>query len=154
MTHLPLVRHASLAVLTAVLGLASAAPSQGQVNLQLVSPDGAGPRITDRVSAPKRSQSSKRSRDNDDGPGIQTRYFGTRYDLTCTPAGSAGDLVITNDGLDTVPSGTRIRWQVADTGQRGYFALIGDLKPMESLLADDILSEPVDGSESCSARSL
>ena len=154
MRNLAIHRLVGPLLLAAAVGLGSAVPSHGQSSMQLANPDSAGPRITDRVLAPKQSKSRARSRGDDEGPGIQTRYFGMQYDLTCSPAGSAGDLVITNSGLDTVPSGTRIRWQVADTGQRGYFALIGELKPRESLVADDIVTEPLGEADSCSARSL
>ena len=68
-------------------------------------------------SGPRRTGSSGGSTDSysppkvDSQPGLQTMHFGS-VTLACTVASSARDLVVVNEGLETLPPGTPIKWQL------------------------------------------
>lgn len=85
-------------------------------------------------------------------PTLQTRHFGGQVNLTCRVASSSRDLVVINHGLEPLPPGTRIKWQLKDEGKRGYFAIINELGGGESLVADDVLDGRAQQDEACIAR--
>ena len=78
-------------------------------------------------------------------------HFGS-VTLACTVASSARDLVVVNEGLETLPPGTRIKWQLKNEGTRGFFAIIGELGGGESLVADGVLDGGAQPDDTCVAR--
>jgi hypothetical protein len=84
-------------------------------------------------------------------PGLQTMHFGG-VSLSCKVASTATDLVVVNDSLEPLPPGTRIKWQLKAEGQRGYFAIIGELGGGQSLVADDVLDGKAAPDDTCVAR--
>jgi len=84
-------------------------------------------------------------------PGLQTMHFGGAT-LACKVGSGARDLVVVNQGLETLPAGTRIKWQLKNEGKRGFFALIGELGGGESLVADDVLDGNAGADDICVAR--
>ncbi len=87
-------------------------------------------------------------------PMLPTRHFGAQVTLSCAVADTPNDLVLVNRGLDPLPAGTRIKWQIRSAGLVGYFAIIGPLGPGEKLVADDVVAGQPDGGASCVARAI
>jgi hypothetical protein len=87
----------------------------------------------------------------DTRPGLQTMHFGGAT-LACKVGSGARDLVVVNQSLEPLPSGTRIKWQLKKEGTRGFFAIIGDLGGGESLVADDVLDGKANTDDICIAR--
>ena len=84
-------------------------------------------------------------------PGLQTMHFGTAS-LACKVASSSKDLVLINQGLETLPPGTRVKWQLTQDGKRGFFAIIGELGGGETLVADGVLDGEAGSDAACVAR--
>ncbi len=84
-------------------------------------------------------------------PSLQTMHFGSAS-LACKVASTANDLVLINQGLEPLPPGTRIKWQLKNEGKRGFFAIIGELGGGESLVADDVLDGGARTDDVCVAR--
>jgi len=117
---------------------------------------GTGPADTGIMESPRRddsssSESSDSSADVDEQPGLQTRHFGA-ISLACKVASSATDLVVINRSLEPLPAGTRIKWQLKNEGKRGFFAIIGELRGGESLVADNVLDGHAGEDDVCVAR--
>ena len=85
-------------------------------------------------------------------PTLQTRHFGGRVELICTVATTPGSLKVVNQGIEPLPPGTRIKWQVKNPPLRGFFALIGQLDAGETLIADGIVDGDVPAGADCMAR--
>lgn len=84
-------------------------------------------------------------------PSLQTMHFGSAS-LACKVASTANDLVLINQGLEPLPAGTRIKWQLKNEGKRGFFAIIGELGGGESLVADGVLDGGARADDVCIAR--
>jgi len=84
-------------------------------------------------------------------PGLQTMHFGSAS-LACKVASTSKDLVLINQGLEPLPPGTRIKWQLKNEGKRGFFAIIGELGGGESLVADGVLDGAAGTDDVCVAR--
>lgn len=84
-------------------------------------------------------------------PSLQTMHFGGAS-LACKVASTANDLVLINQGLEPLPPGTRIKWQLKNEGKRGFFAIIGELGGGESLVADGVLDGGARTDDVCVAR--
>ncbi len=84
-------------------------------------------------------------------PGLQTMHFGGAS-LACKVGAGPRDLVLINQGLEPLPSGTRIKWQLKKEGTRGFFAIIGELGGGESLVADGVLDGKAGKDDICIAR--
>ncbi len=84
-------------------------------------------------------------------PSLQTMHFGGAS-LACKVASTANDLVLINQGLEPLPPGTRIKWQLKNEGTRGFFAIIGELGGGESLVADGVLDGAARTDDVCVAR--
>lgn len=84
-------------------------------------------------------------------PGLQTMHFGG-VTLACRVGSGARDLVVVNESLEPLPSGTRIKWQLKKEGTRGFFAIIGELAGGESLVADNVLDGNARKDDVCIAR--
>lgn len=84
-------------------------------------------------------------------PGLQTMHFGG-VSLTCEVASNARGLVVVNQSLETLPPGTRIKWQLKRENKRGYFAIIGELGGGQTLVADNVLDGSADADDTCVAR--
>jgi hypothetical protein len=104
------------------------------------------------AAAPSSSSSSSSSSDADSRPTLQTRHFGARIDVTCKVSSTSTGLVLVNNSPDPLPPGTRIKWQLKKDGQRGYFAIMGELGGGKSLVADNVLGNKVKNGETCIAR--
>lgn len=87
----------------------------------------------------------------DTKPSLQTMHFGSAS-LACKVASTANDLVLINQGLEPLPPGTRIKWQLKNEGKRGFFAIIGELGGGESLVADGVLDGGARADDICIAR--
>jgi hypothetical protein len=87
----------------------------------------------------------------DTRPGLQTMHFGGAT-LACKVGSGARDLVVVNQSLEPLPSGTRIKWQLKNEGTRGFFAIIGELGGGESLVADGVLDGKANTDDICIAR--
>jgi hypothetical protein len=87
----------------------------------------------------------------DTQPGLQTMHFGGAT-LACKVGSGARDLVVVNQSLEPLPSGTRIKWQLKKEGTRGFFAIIGELGGGESLVADGVLDGKANADDICIAR--
>ena len=85
-------------------------------------------------------------------PTLQTRHFGGRVELICTVATTPGSLKVVNQGIEPLPPGARIKWQVKNPPLRGFFALIGQLDAGETLIADGIVDGDVPAGADCMAR--
>lgn len=85
-------------------------------------------------------------------PGLQTRHFGAMASISCKVSAHATDLVVVNQGSEPLPPGTRIKWQLRDRGERGYFAIIGELPAGKSLVADNVLKGGAAQGDACIAR--
>lgn len=85
-------------------------------------------------------------------PTLQTRHFGGQIELICTVATTPGSLKVVNQGIEPLPPGTRIKWQVKNPPLRGFFALIGQLDAGETLIADGIVDGNVPAGADCLAR--
>lgn len=84
-------------------------------------------------------------------PGLQTMHFGGAT-LACRVDSGARDLIVINQSLEPLPSGTRIKWQLKNEGKRGFFAIIGELGGGESLIADGVLDGKAGTDDICVAR--
>jgi hypothetical protein len=84
-------------------------------------------------------------------PSLQTMHFGGAS-LACKVASTSNDLVLINEGLEPLPPGTRIKWQLKNEGTRGFFAIIGELGGGESLVADGVLDGGARTDDVCVAR--
>ncbi|MGN6486882.1 MAG: hypothetical protein ACTHLT_03550 [Devosia sp.] len=150
------IRPLAGAVLTTLLltsvGLAD---SQGIINLTPPPIDGTGPtdtRPVDRPSATADSGTSYSAAEFDDGrPSLQTRHFGGSS-LSCEVAAGATDLVVVNQSADPLPPGTRIKWQLKNERTRGFFAIVGELRGGESLVAGNVLDGQAAPDDVCVAR--
>lgn len=88
----------------------------------------------------------------DTQPTLQTRHFGAQSNLACSVAEQPGSLKVINEGLEPLPPGTRIKWQVKGSPQRGFFALIRRLEIGETLMAEGIVGEGAASGADCLAR--
>lgn len=110
-------------------------------------------------SAPRRGGSgsdataSYQPAEVDARPGLQTMHFGS-VSLACKVASTSKDLVLINQGLEPLPPGTRIKWQLTQDGKRGFFAIIGELGGGESLVADGVLDGEARSDAACVARAI
>ena len=84
-------------------------------------------------------------------PGLQTMHFGGAS-IACKVGATTRDLVVVNESLEALPSGTRIKWQLKKEGTRGFFAIIGELAGGESLIADGVLDGNAGTDDICIAR--
>jgi hypothetical protein len=84
-------------------------------------------------------------------PSLQTMHFGGAS-LACKVASTANDLVLINQGLEPLPPGTRVKWQLKNEGKRGFFAIIGELGGGESLIADGVVDGGARTDDVCVAR--
>ena len=87
-------------------------------------------------------------------PEFQTRHFGAQIALACRLGDAPGSIVLVNQSEEMLPSGTRIKWQFRQTRAKGYFALIGSLRPGGTLVADDVLRQGQSAAGDCVARIL
>lgn len=151
------IRPLAGAVLTTLLltsvGLAD---SQGIINLTPPRIDGTGPADTGPIDRPATPAGGNgvtySSAEFEDGqPGLQTRHFGG-VSLSCRVASSSTDLVVVNQSADPLPPGTRIKWQLKNERTRGFFAIIGELRGGESLVADNVLDGHAAPDDICVAR--
>jgi len=85
-------------------------------------------------------------------PGLQTRHFGVLANLSCEVAARSTDLVVVNRGTEPLAPGTRIKWQLKQSGTRGYFAIIGELGAGKALIADNVLDGKAGQDDICIAR--
>ncbi len=85
-------------------------------------------------------------------PTLQTRHFGTQSNLVCSVAEQPDSLKVINEGLEPLPPGTRVKWQVKGSSLRGFFALITELQIGETLVAEGIVGEGATGGADCLAR--
>jgi len=109
------------------------------------------PREAASTSSRSSSDSGHSPAEVDVQPGLQTMHF-SATSLACRVASRTHDLVVTNQSLEPLPPGTRIKWQLKKEGKRGYFAIIGELRGGESLIADDVLDGKAEQDEICVAR--
>lgn len=130
-------------------------------NASLLPPDaGNEPRDVIVESLPRQEGSSGSRSSSSDSytppevdaqPSLQTMHFGSAS-LACKVASTAHDLVLINEGLEPLPPGTRIKWQLKNEGKRGFFAIIGELGGGESLVADGVLDGGARTDDICVAR--
>ncbi len=109
------------------------------------------PRMTDSSGSGSSSSDSYSSPEMDSKPSLQTMHFGSA-NLACKVASTATDLVLINQGLEPLPPGTRIKWQLKNERRRGFFAIIGELGGGESLVADDVIEGGARTDDVCIAR--
>ncbi len=96
---------------------------------------------------PSRSRSSSSSE-----PTLQTRHFGSQIELSCAIGDNPRAIVVVNRSQDSLPPGTRIKWQLTSEGLRGFFRLLGTLEGGATLVADNVLDTGVNRSANCVAR--
>jgi hypothetical protein len=100
------------------------------------------------------SSDSSSSHEVDSQPMLQTRHFGAQIELECAVARTPSDLLLVNRGFDPLPPGTRIKWQLKGAGLVGYFAIIGELEPGQTLVADNVVNGAADRNSACVARAI
>lgn len=88
----------------------------------------------------------------DTQPTLQTRHFGLQVELSCAVAGTSNAIVVVNHSPDSLPAGTRIKWQLKSQGKRGFFALLSPLAGGETLVADNVIDGGADQAADCVAR--
>lgn len=152
---------ASGLVLALLLGLATPGQAEAIVKLVPGETDLTLPRTeTDESSVlelqqPRRGE-SRRSDDSDsssyEAPALQTRHFGAQAVLSCRLGDQPGELLLVNEGETALPPGTRVRWQLAGLGVRGFFAITGTLDSGETLRAADVVEAEVPAGRGCTAR--
>lgn len=127
----------------------------GETNLAQPAPeDGTRAFFTEEAAAPRRAAASQQQDHSDsyEAPGLQTRHFGAQAALSCRQGETPGDLILVNEGKLALPAGTRIRWQIAGLGVRGFFAITGPLESGETLRAPGVVETDIPADRGCTAR--
>lgn len=133
-------------------GLSGDTPTDVSVDTGLTGDD--TPPTGRDTPSPRTSHSSSSDDDVIQPPEFQTRHFGAQIVLSCSAGDAPGSLIVVNQSDEPLPPGTRIKWQFRQTKAKGYFALLGNLRPGGTLVADDVMRNGQVASGDCMARVL
>lgn len=133
-------------------GLSGDTPTDVSVDTGLTGDD--TPPTGRDTPSPRGTHTSSNNDDVTQPPEFQTRHFGAQITLSCQAGDAPGSIIVVNQSDEPLPPGTRIKWQFRQTKAKGYFALLGNLRPGGTLVADDVMRNGQVAGGDCMARVL